>query len=94
MKIFEMIAMGNEIHAFNEACKQDAERYSTELNLLKKYIETADIPEELAAAIEDARDALEFQYFAAAHEFADWIRQEPAYQEFLKTWHPDRQKGA
>lgn len=88
MKLFEMVAMGNDIHAYHEVYKQDAERYCTELDRLKKYLETADIPEELADAIDDARDALEDKYFAAARECADQIRQEPAYQEFLKTWHP------
>ena len=88
MKLFEMVAMGKEIHAYREVYKQDADRYCAELDRLQKYLETADIPEELADAIEDARDALEDKYFAAARECADRIRQEPAYQEFIKTWQP------
>ena len=88
MKLFEMVAMGNDIHVYHEVHKQDAERYRAELDRLQKYLKTADIPEELADAIEDSRDALEDMYFTAAHECADRIRKEPAYREFLNTWQP------
>ena len=61
MKLFEMVAMGKEIHAYHEVYKQDADRYCAELDRLQKYLETADIPEvNVSRKLSTLRMQLEF----------------------------------
>lgn len=86
MKAFEMIALGNEVAAYHAIFGKEADRMSAEIDRLKAYLETTDLPDDLADAIEDAKNALEEKYFNAATECAERIRNSEAFKHFMETW--------
>ena len=87
--VFEMIALEEELNAFSEVQKVKYTKYMAQIEEIEKYLETADIPDAVADAIDDAKEALEEKMFAEAHESAEKIRNSEEFKKFMETYkHP------
>ena len=84
--IFEMIALEEELNAYSVIHPDKYSGYMKKIGIIEKYLEEADIDDDIADAIDDAKEALEEKMFAEAHQISEEIRSKNEYKKYLETF--------